>query len=96
MVERRLVRLVPGITETRRKGQLFSGIMGKRVYRPAKFGEGMKPGTVEWELTRRRVQRQRRQDDAEFERRLAENEKDEPMGFWRIFAAVIRFFRTPN
>jgi hypothetical protein len=34
-----------------------------KVYKPTKFGEEMQPGTVEWELNRRRLLKEQREDD---------------------------------
>jgi hypothetical protein len=42
----------------------------RRVYKPIRFGEGLQPGTVEWEQNRRTL----RKELAEDERPLAEME----------------------
>jgi hypothetical protein len=51
----------------------------RRKYKPTKFGEGMQPGTVDWELARRQVRKQRKLEDV-------------PTGFLRLSDAVMRFF----
>src|ERR1039458_1475928 len=33
----------------------------RRVYKPTRFGEGMQPGTVEWELNQRRERKEERE-----------------------------------
>jgi hypothetical protein len=66
-----------------------------KVAKPMKFGEGMQPGTVEWELKRRREQAQNRREDKAFKKILAEREEMRPKGIWRLLDSVGRFFRTP-
>lgn len=41
-----------------------------KVYKPTRFGEGMQPGTVEWELNQRRLRAGRRIDSFEASVRL--------------------------
>jgi hypothetical protein len=38
-----------------------------KVYRPAKFNEGLQLGTVEWELMQRQIRAQNRRDDKQWE-----------------------------
>jgi hypothetical protein len=50
-----------------------------KVYRPMKFGEGMQPGTAEWELNRRRARKEEREADlhlAELEATQHERERE--------------------
>jgi hypothetical protein len=61
----------------------------RRKYKSTKFGEGMQPGTVDSELARRQVRKQRKLEDAAFERRVSERAGKEPTGFW-FLAAVGR------
>jgi hypothetical protein len=34
-----------------------------KVFKPTRFGEGIRPGTVELELNQRRLRKERREDD---------------------------------
>jgi hypothetical protein len=67
-----------------------------KVYRQPKPGEGLQPGTVDWELARRQARAQRRREDKAFDQRMAETDELEPKGFWRVFDAIVGFFRISN
>jgi len=41
------------------------------------------------------IKRRRREDKA-FDERMAETDELEPKGFWRVFDAIVGFFRIPN
>jgi hypothetical protein len=41
-------------------------ITKRRVFKPTRFGEGIQPGTVEWELNQRRLRKERREDDRQW------------------------------
>jgi hypothetical protein len=94
---RRCSRSQPGfrhgaIVSNMPKRSLFTG----KVYRQPKPGEGLQPGTVDWELARRQARTQRRREDKAFDQRMAETDELEPKGFWRVFDAIVGFFRIPN
>ena len=38
----------------------------RRVYKPIKFGESMQTGAVEWELNRRRLLKEQREDEKQW------------------------------
>ena len=64
----------------------------RRAYKPARFGEGMQPGTVEWELNRRRERKEEREavrSMAEMEATRAERER-EPRSVWGHIARIFR------
>ena len=67
-----------------------------KVYRQPKPGEGLQPGTVDWELARTQARAQRRREDKAFDQRMAETDELEPKGFWRVFDAIVGFFRISN
>lgn len=67
-----------------------------KVYWQPKPGEGLQPGTADWELARRQTRAQRRREDKAFEQRMADENELEPKGFWRVFDAVVGFFRISN
>jgi hypothetical protein len=56
----------------------------------------LQPGTVDWELARRQARAQRRREDKAFDQRMAETDELEPKGFWRVFDAIVGFFRISN
>jgi hypothetical protein len=64
----------------------------RRVYKPMKFGEGMQPGTAEWELNRRRDRNEEREAKlhlADLEATRHEREP-EPRSIWRSFFRIFR------
>lgn len=69
----------------------------RRVYKPIRFGERMQPGTVEWELNRRRE----RKEEREAERYMAEMQaarhglEHEPNWIWRLFFSIFERFWLP-
>jgi len=71
-----------------------------KLYRPAKFGEGMKTGTVDWERDRRR----RRMQQEVIRELMAERRRESPAvpprgtpsysgRQWALFRMVARLFR---
>jgi hypothetical protein len=67
----------------------------RRVYKPMRFGEGMQPGTVEWELNKRRLSKEQREDNrqwAEMEA-MRERETHSPQAgvLARILSPISRF-----
>jgi hypothetical protein len=66
----------------------------RRVYKPMHFGEGVQPGTVEWELNRRRARKEQQEDDllwAEMEPKRQRESPSRP-GRWlaRILSPISR------
>jgi hypothetical protein len=60
-----------------------------------RFGEGMQPGTVEWELNRRRQRKEQREEDkqwAQLQATRAEWERG-PCSVWQWFIRVLRFWQ---
>lgn len=66
-----------------------------KVYKSAKFGEGMQPGTVEWELNRRKMRAEERAAEKWFKERQEERARNAPSRLMRVLDAIARFFRTP-
>jgi hypothetical protein len=65
-----------------------------KQYKPMKFGEGMQPGTVEWELNRRRLRKEQREDEklwAKTQETRREQERD-PRSLWEW---ILRIFHRP-
>ena len=56
----------------------------------------MQPGTMDWELERRQARAQQRREDKALEQRMAEADDLEPKGFWRVFDAIVGFFKMRN
>jgi hypothetical protein len=65
-----------------------------KVYKQPTPGADLEPGTVDWELARRKVRAQQRREDKYLEQKRAEEAEMEPTGFWRIVDATIGFFKT--
>ena len=56
-----------------------------------RFGEGVQPGTVEWELNKRRVRKEQREDDrlwAEMDAKR-ERERESPSRLARMLARIL-------
>jgi hypothetical protein len=75
---------------------LFRG----KVYKPTKFGEGLQPGTVEWELNRRRQRAEERElQEIQKSRPVIEREPrsefpETPTFFlFRLIESAVRVFR---
>lgn len=64
-----------------------------KQYKPTKFGEGIQPGTVDWEMQRRQFVKRQRLEDEAFEEKVSRLEEAEPKGVWRVWDAIARFFR---
>lgn len=73
---------MPCLTSCLRQKRLpFYACLGRvkfngKVYRPTKFGEGMQPGTVEWELARRRAAAEKRADTIAWKKMQAQPKPD--------------------
>ena len=57
----------------------------RRVYKPMKFGEGVQPGTVEWELNQRRFRKEQREDEKAWAQIEAGRVEQERPSFWQRF-----------
>ena len=58
----------PFFLRLRKEGRAGAGFDGKirKPMKAMKFGEGMQPGTVEWELNQRRIRAARREEDRQW------------------------------
>jgi hypothetical protein len=60
----------------------------RRVYKPTKFGEGLQPGSAEWELIVRQCRKQRRDEDRAWEERRqdptgeGQSYRHDPDAYW--------------
>ena len=66
-----------------------------RVYKPTKFAKGMQPGTVESELNRRRLRKERREDDrqrAKIQATRLECERESRSKWWPLGHFFQRFW----
>jgi len=66
-----------------------------KIRKPMKFGEGMQPGTVEWELNRRRLRAERHEDNrqwAEIQAKRHEREREPHSIWWSFFRIFKRFW----
>jgi hypothetical protein len=62
-----------------------------KVYKPTKFGEGMQPGTAEWEQNRRKLLKEQRAEDrawAKMQATRSEREREPRNGIWRQFFRI--------
>ena len=58
-----------------------------------KFGEGMQPGTVEWEMNRRKFQKEKRKDEKEWAKLQATRER-EARSTWQRFLDLFKRSRA--
>jgi hypothetical protein len=61
----------------------------RRVFKPMRFGEGMQPGTVEWELNKLRLRKEEREDDRQWAEMEAKRERETPSAWVRLRHAIL-------
>jgi hypothetical protein len=64
----------------------------RRVYKPMRAGEGVQPGTVEWELNRRRDRKEEREAVRRLAELKAEREEWETPSIWQSVLSIFRRF----
>lgn len=70
----------------------------RRVYKPMRFGEGMQPGTVEWEANQRRLRAERRNEERQWVLLQAKHEAENKTlrgRFASILDRIRIWFRNP-
>ena len=62
----------------------------RRVYKPIRFGEGMQPGTTEWEISRRRELKLNHEANDQLVELEATQDKRKPCHWWSSLTRVFR------
>lgn len=63
-----------------------------KVYKPVRFGEGIQEGTVEWEINRRNIRKQEREEDRRWAEIQAAREPERESIRARIWKLLCRMF----